>query len=240
MSYNGVKMVQAILLISMLSSGSATGPVSKFALTESTRSVTTKTVIQQMSSTMSEESTSFQSQWKFEASVPFTADQWAMLAQVGTFSVKVGKQLIEENFSANDGFNPKNNSFKFKLTKPVVADSGYKYITLPTDKPATPAPAPGTKFIYGQGSIEFKGGTLKISLSTIGKSGMALVGENFVAVVDGNFEGKLPIEVTAGTQHLESEFNITGTAKHRDSLKDEPMGTTTVGRTVQLSLTGKS
>ena len=189
---------------------------------------------------MTDESTSFQSQWKFEATIPFSAAEWSQLGQDGTVSVKVGKQFIEKKISASDGFNPKSNSFSFKLTRPVVVVSGFKFLTLPTDKPAPPAPAPGTRVVYGQGSLQFKDSTLKIIFSTAGKSGLSLAGESFVAVGDGSFEGKLPLELTAGTQHRESELKITGTAKHRDTLKDDPIGTTVVGRTVQLSLTGKA
>jgi hypothetical protein len=233
-------MLQTILLISALSSSSGADQGAKFALTESTRSDTIKTVTQQNSGSMTEESTSFQSQWKFQATIPFTAAEWSQLGQDASVSVKVGKQLIEEKISTSDGFNPKSNSFSFKLTRPVVGSSVYKYLTLPTDMPAAPAPAAGTRVIYGQGSLEFKDGFLKITFSTTGKSGPAFAGENFVAVEDGSFEGKLPIELTAGTQHQESELKITGTAKHRDTLKDDPIGTTVVGRTVQLSLTGKA
>jgi hypothetical protein len=231
-------MLQAIFIISAFSPSA--DPGAKFALTESTRSDTTKTVTQQGLSSMTEESTSYQSQWKFEAAIPFSAAEWAQMGQDGTVSVKLGKQLIEKKISASDGFNPKSNSFTFKLTRPVGVFSGYKYLTLPTDKPAPPAPAPGTRVVYGQGSLEFKDATLKITFSTAGKSGLSLAGESFVAVGDGSFEGKLPCELTAGNQHLESELKISGTAKHRDTLKDDPMGTTVVGRTVQLSLTGKA
>ena len=72
---------------------------------------------------------------------------------------------------------------------------------------------------------------------------MILAGDmqpSFVAVGDGSFEGKLPFELTAGTEHRESEFKITGTARHRDTQGNDPIGPTVVGRTVQLSLTGRA
>lgn len=231
-------MLPTILILSALSPSSDTG--AKFTLTELTRSNTVKTVTPNGFSSMTEESTSFQSQWKFEATIPFTAAEWSQLGQDESVSVKIGKQVIERKISESDGFNPKNNSFSFKLTRPVGVFSGYKYLTLPTDKPAPAAPAPGTRVVYGQGSLEFKDGTLKIALWTAGKSGQSLAGENFVAVGDGSFEGKLPVELIAGTQHLESELKIAGTAKERDTLKNDANGPTVVGRTVQLSLTGKA
>ncbi len=233
-------MLQTILFISALSTSSGTDPVTRFSLSESTRSSTTKTVIQQISSSITEENTSFQSQWKFEATIPFSSNEWAQLGQDGTVSLKIGKQFIEERISAADGFNSKSGSFTFKLTKPVVVSTGFKYITLPTDRPALPTPAPGTRIVYGNGSLQFKDSTLKITFSSVGKSGPSLAGESFVSVGDGSFEGKLPFELTAGTQHRESELTITGNAKHRDSQKDGSMGTTVSGTTVQLSLTGKA
>jgi len=232
-------MLQTLLVISALLPSSGADLGTKFALTESTRSNTTKTVIQHGLSSMTEQSTSTQSRWKFEATIPFSAEEWTQLGQDGTVSVKVGKQLIEEKIAAGDGFNPKSNSFTFKLTRPVAVFSGFKYLTLPTDKPAPPAPAPGTRVVYGQGSLEFRGASLKITFSSVGKSGLSLAGENFVAVGDGEFEGKLPFELTAGTQHRESELKISGTAKHRDTLKDDLTRPTVVGTTVQLTLTGK-
>ena len=232
-------VLQTILVISALIPGAGTDLGSKFALTESTRSVTTKTVTQNGFSSMTEESTAVQSQWKFEASVPFSAEEWAQLGQEGSISVKVGKQVIEEKIGPGDGFNPKRNSFSFKLTRPVVAFTGFKYLTLPTDKPVPPAPAPGTRVVYGQGSLEFKDATLKITFSTSGKSGPSLAADSFVAVEDGEFEGKLPCELTVGAHHQESELKITGSAKHRDNVREDPFRPTVVGRTVQLSLTGK-
>ncbi len=228
-------MLQTILIISALGPSSGAVAGAKFALTESTRSDTTKTVIEQGFSSMTEERTSVHSQWKFEATIPFSAAEWAQLGQDGTVSVKVGKQLVEKKISAGDGFDPKSSSFAFKLTRPVVVSAGFKYLTLPTDKPTPPAPAPGTRMVYGQGSLEFKDAVLKISFSSTGKSGPSLAGENFVGVGDGSFEGTLPFELTAGNQHQESEFTITGTAKHKDRKKVESFG-----RSVQLSLTGKA
>lgn len=189
---------------------------------------------------MTEEKTSFQSRWKFEATIPFSAADWAQLGQDEAISVKIGSQLIEKKISASDGFNPKRYSFAFKLTRPVGTSPVFKYLTLPTDMPAAPGPARGTRVVYGQGSIEFKDASLKIIFSTVGKSGLSLAGQSFVAVGDGSFEGKIPVELTAGTRHLASELKITGTAKHKDTLNDDPIGATVVGRTVQLSLTGKS
>lgn len=229
-----------MLAVAALSLGSGSDPGARFLLTESIRSDTTKTVIEQGSGSMTQESTAIRSQWRFEATIPFTAAEWTRLGRDGTVSVKIGKQLVEEKISPGDGFDPKNTLFTFKLTQPLVAYSGFRYLTLPTDQPAPPAPPKGTRTVYGHGSIQFKDSTLRIRLATDGGSALSLAAQNFVAVGEGSFEGTLPIELTAGTRHQESELKITGTARHRDTLKDEPMGTTVLGRDVQLSLSGKA
>jgi hypothetical protein len=233
-------MLQTIFIVAALYPSSGVDAGTRFALTESTRSDTTKTVTTQMTSSMTEECTSVQSQWRFEAEIPFSAAEWTELGHDGTVSAKIGNQLIEEKISANDGFNPKASSYVFKLTRPVFASRGFVYLTLPTDKPALPSPPSGTRLVYGKGSLEFNGATLKIIFSTAGRSRLSLAGENFVAVENGSFEGKLPVELTAGTQRRESELIIEGTAKHKDIRKDGSNGAIVVGRAIQLSLTGKS
>lgn len=231
---------QTILCVAAISSLVGIDAGAKLAVTETTRSDTTKTVTQQAFSSMTEESTCCQSQWKVEASIPFSADDWRQLGQDGTISLKIGKQLVEKKISPSDGFKPTRNSFTFKLTRPVGVATGFKYLTLPTDKPLPPAPPAGTRVVYGNGSLEFKNGTLKMDLWSAGKSGPSLLGESFVAVGDGSFEGRLPFEITVGNQHHVSELNITGTAKHRDKLNNDTNGSTVVGTTVQLALTGKA
>lgn len=205
------------------------------SLAESTRSEVKKTVMSQGTGTLSESTTCTVGKWKLELTMPFTADQWAHLNQDGTITLKVGNQTLEKKVGSGDGFSPSSKAFKFNFTKPVVVGTGFKYLTLPTDLPPSPAPAPGTKQIFGSGTLEFKGSQLKITVSSFGNAAPSLAGENFLSLGEGAFEGSLPFDVNVGGQTQHTELAITGSLKRKDISRDE-----VTGNVVQMSLSGKA
>jgi len=228
-------MTTALMLCSAVILPLTSGGGVNVSLTESTRSEVKKTVISQGFSTISESTNSTVGKWKLEMTMPFTAEDWSNLNQNGTITFKVGKQTLEKKFGAGDGFSPASKTFKFDLTKHVIAATGFKYITLPTDLPPSPAPAQGTKLVFGSGTLEFKGSQLKITLSSVGNAAPSLAGENFLALGDGAFEGRLPFDVTVGGQTQHAELAITGSIKRKDISRDD-----VTGNIEQMSLSGKA
>jgi hypothetical protein len=229
-------MLLATLLVSALAHSTG-GSAATVTLIESTRTELKKTVTPQGFSAITESSTSISSKWKMEATVPFSADQWAKLGQDGTLSLKVGDEVLNRKISTGDGFDPKSHSFAFKFSRPVEAVTGFKYLVLPTDPPPTPAPAKGTRLVFAAGSLELVGSTVKITLWSSGNAAPSLAGENFVNLGDGPFEGKLPVELTVGDQSAKVELEISGLVK-RKNISNEDKGIS--GSLVQLSLSGKA
>jgi hypothetical protein len=205
------------------------------SLVESTRSEVKKTVINQGTGALSESTTCTVGKWKLELTMPFTTEEWSHLDQEGTITLKVGNQTLEKKLETGDGLTPVVKTFKFNLTKPVVVGTGFKYLTLPTDLPPSPAPAPGTKQIFGSGTLVFKGSQLRNTVSSFGNAAPSLAGENFLSLGQGAFQGSLPFDVTVGGETRHAELAITGSLKRKDTSRDE-----VTGNIVQMYLSGKA